>query len=244
MRRVDGRSDPDPGAFVGRMIGPITTRLVSVGVLFILCLITPGSIAAVEVDRNAVILKEVRVLKDSKGRPIANELIYVGGIGSQSASLAHARPFATLREIHPLAGKITLSEGKVVITVRKLPIVMGGDGDSASPAAGRWDFFVGDRSSYADAVHVTMGGDLDILYQSTGMRKGDHDSVLHYGLGGNPHAVSLSRKRLEQAFASQAASQPKPTLDYEPASDVILVHIQLTREGLLFQPLFDYDVVK
>ncbi len=213
--------------------------------LQMLLLAAASATAAEQVDRNSVILKEVRVLKNARGTPVAKELVYAGGIGGNLASSPNARPLSALREIQPLTGKFTLTEDGLVIVVRKIPIVVESIGDRVSePAAGRWEFSIGDARSYADAVHVSTGGDLDIIYQSTGMRQGDQDSVLHYGLGGNPHAVSLSRQRLEQAFASRTASRPKPTLDYEPADDVILVQIQLTPEGLLFQPIFDYEVVK
>jgi hypothetical protein len=114
-----------------------------------------------------------------------------------------------------------------------------------SPALGKWDFKFGETNNYKSAIHVKMGGDLDIAYQSTGMKIGEQDNVMHYGLSGNPHAVILSKKRLKKAFASQGSpAKTKPILSYQPRDDMILVQMELTSEGIIFHPILDYQVAQ
>jgi len=92
---------------------------------------------------------------------------------------------------------------------------------------------------------VKMGGDLDIVYQSTEMKIGEQEHVMHYGLSGNPHAVILSKKRLKEAFASEKfTAKTKPILSYQPRDDMILVQMKLTSEGLMFKPILDCQVVQ
>ena len=77
------------------------------------------------------------------------------------------------------------------------------------------------------------------------MSLGDKENVVHYGVSGNPHAISLSRKRLKEAFIFKKPPLTlKPILHYQPSDDVTLIQMQLTLDGLLFQPVFDYRVEK
>ena len=113
------------------------------------------------------------------------------------------------------------------------------------PALGKWDFKFGETNNYKSAIHVKMGGDLDVAYQSTGMKIGEQAHVMHYGLSGNPHAVILSKKRLKKAFASQESpAKIKPILTYQPRDDMILALMEVTSKGLMFKPILDYQVVQ
>lgn len=210
-----------------------------------LLLTAPGLTPADQVSKDAVILKEIRVIQNKTGVPFAKESVYGGGIGNIESSQGTRGGNATLRELRPLNGSFTFAQGKTTITVKVVPLVAERDAkDAWSPALGRWDFNHDGATGYESAIHVKMGGDLDIAYQSTKMRLPGKYHVLHYGLSGNPHAISLSRKRLKQAFASPTSSAPKPILEYEPAKDMILVQMEFTPEGFRFQPIFDYEVVK
>lgn len=79
----------------------MTKPLAFLSIFLSVYLTTPGTSAAVEIDRNSVILKDVRVLKDAGGRPTASEFIYAGGIGGNSASSHNARPLSALRVMQP-----------------------------------------------------------------------------------------------------------------------------------------------
>ena len=90
-----------------------------------------------------------------------------------------------------------------------------------------------------------MGGDLDIAYQSAGMKIGEQANVTHYGLSGNPHVVILSKKRLKKAFPpGEFTFETTLILSYQPLDDMILVQMEITSEGLRFKPILDYQVVQ
>lgn len=216
--------------------------------LHMFLLTTPNKTPADQVNKNSVILKEVRELKNTTGVLIAEEWVYGGGIaGYQSTQTPDNKVHgATLREFRSPKGSFDFSKGKTTITVKTIPVV--GEVNHKGmwdPAIGRWEFQSRESNSYESVIHVEKGGDLDIAYQSTEMKIGKQKDVLHYGLNGNPHAISLSRKRLKNAFTSEiSSSQIKPILNYQPPDDIILVQMELTPEGLLFQPIFDYQVIK
>lgn len=215
--------------------------------LHMFILTTPSGTPADQVSKNSVILKEVRQLQDLKGLLIAQESIYGGGISglrSNQDTRGEGNGIA-LRELRPPQGAFTFTKDVTTISVKVLPLVGRRDhNDVWSPATGKWDFKNRETNSYESVIQVKKGGDLDIVYQSTGMSVGNQENVVHYGLSGNPHAISLSRKRLKNAFASQISSDNKPILNYQPPDDVILVRLELTSKGFLFQPIFDYQVVK
>jgi hypothetical protein len=216
-------------------------------ILSIFLLIVPSGIQADQISKNSVILKEVKEVKTAEGVVFAKESIYAGGIsGNNFANDSNGQGDAvTLRELRATKGVFTLSGG-VKIEVRVIPTVARKSQNGAwSPAMGKWDFKFGETNNYKSAIHVKMGGDLDIAYQSTGMKIGEQDNVMHYGLSGNPHAVILSKKRLKKAFASQGSpAKTKPILSYQPRDDVILVQMELTSDGLMFNPILDYQVVQ
>ncbi len=222
--------------------------IVGLTVLASFFLMAPSSTPADQVSKNSVILKEVSELTSVSGVPVAQELIYAGGIsGNRSTQVSSGEVGrVTLRELRALKGTFSFSRGGTMITVKVLPMVATKNHHGVwKPAAGRWDFKTRETNSYKSVIHVKKGGDLDIVYQSTGLSVGNQDTVMHYGLSGNPHAISLSRKRLKTAFASpQSPSNLKPILNYRPADDIILVQMELTPEGLLFKPIFDYRIAK
>jgi len=202
-------------------------------------LTSPPHAPADQVHKHAVILKEIRELKNANGALIAKESIYRGGIPGPAQGVI-------LRELQDPKGTFTFSQAGIRITAKVIPMVATRHHQGKLlPALGKWDFQNRASKSYDSAIHVKMAGDLDIVYQSTDMSLGKEDNVLHYGLSGNPHAVSLSKKRLKDALAfSTRSSDIKPILHYQPADDIILIQMELTPEGFFFQPIFDYQVAK
>ena len=207
----------------------------------------PSGIQAEQISKNSVILKEVKEVKTAEGVVFAEELIYAGGIsGNNFADDSNSQGSAvTLRELRPTNGVLTLGGG-LKIEIKVFPTVARKSLDGMwRPALGTWDFKYGETNNYKSAIHVKMGGDLDVAYQSTGMKIGEEDHVLHYGISGNPHAVILSKKRLKKAFASQESpAKIKPILTYQPEDEVILVQMELTPEGLMFNPILDHQVAQ
>jgi len=222
--------------------------MVVFSVLSIFILTTPSRTPAYQVNKTSVILKEVRELKTVKGVLFAKESIYTGGIGGKISS--HNPDCqdsgGTLKELRSPKSAFTVSKGAATIEAEVIPLVVEKSQKCMwQPALGHWDFSFGETNNYESVIHVQMGGDLDIAYQSSKMKKGEQEHVLHYGLSGNPHAISLSRKRLQKAFASQTSSSNiKTVLNYQVPNDIIIVQIEVTPEGLIFQPIFDYQVVK
>ena len=216
-------------------------------ILSIFLLIVPSGIQADQISKNSVILKEVKEVKTAEGVVFAEESTYAGGIsGNRPAqNLSGQVGVVTLRELRPTNDVFTLSGG-LTVEVKVIPAVARkSQSGTWRPALGTWDFKYGETNNYQSAIHVQMGGDLDIAFQSTEMKIGEQDNVIHYGLSGNPHAVILSKRRLKNAFASQESSTKiKPVLTYQPPNDVILVQMKVTSEGLIFHPIFDYQVVK
>ena len=210
-------------------------------------LIVPSGIQADQISKNSVILKEVKEVKTAEGVVVAKESIYAGGIsGNNFANDSNGQGGeVTLRELRATNGVFTLSGG-IKIEVQVIPTVDRKSQNGVwGSALGKWDFKFGETNNYKSAIHVKMGGDLDIAYQSTKMKIGEQDNVLHYGLSGNPHAVILSKKRFKTAFAStESPAQIKPILSYQPPNDVILVQMEVTSEGLMFKPILDYQVVQ
>ena len=222
-----------------------STVLLAVFSLFLLT--SPSSTPAEPLSKNSVILKEIREVKTAEGVVVAKESIYAGGIsGNSLADDSKGQGAAvTLREIRATNGVFNHSGG-LKIEVKVIPTVARKSQNGVwSPAMGIWDFKFGETNNYKSAIHVKMGGDLDVAYQSTGMKIGNQDNVLHYGLSGNPHAVILSKKRLKKAFASEKfIAKTKPILSYQPGDDVILVQMELTSEGFMFNPILDYQVAQ
>jgi len=216
-------------------------------VLPVFLLTAPSRISAEQISKNSVILKEVKEVKTAEGVVVAKESIYAGGIsGNSFANDSNGQGGeVTLRELRATYGVFTLSGG-LKIEVQVIPTVARKSQNGVwGPSLGKWDFKFGETNNYKSAIHVKMGGDLDIAYQSTGMKTGEQDHVLHYGLSGNPHAVFLSKKRLKKAFASQESpAKIKPILSYQPGDDVILVQMKLNSEGLMFNPILYYQVVQ
>ncbi|MDT7042532.1 hypothetical protein [Candidatus Nitronereus thalassa] len=219
-------------------------------VIFLHCwlLVTPSHLPADQVHKSSVILKEVRDINNAEGILIAKESIYGGGI-SQNPSAHTPRDQnhgVVLREFRSPTERFTVKSGETTITSQVIPLVTENNQPGLwNPANGEWVFKNSETNSYESVIHVKKGGDLDIVYQSTGMRRGGERHVLHYGLNGNPHAVSLSRTRLKKAFASQPSpSNTTPVLNYQPADDIILVEMAFTQDGFVFQPIFDYQVIK
>jgi hypothetical protein len=216
-------------------------------ILSIFLLIVPSGIQADQISKNSVILKEVKEVKTAEDVVFAKESIYVGGIsGNNFADDSNGQGGAvTLRELRAPKGVFTLSGG-LKIEVEVIPTVARKRQNGAwSAAMGKWDFKYGETNNYKSAIHVKMGGDLDIVYQSTEMKIGEQDHVMHYGLSGNPHAVILSKKRLKKAFAFEKfTAKTKPILSYQPGDDVILVQMEVTSEGLMFSPILDYQVAQ
>lgn len=213
----------------------------------ILFLTIPMTTLAEEVDKRAVILKEVRELTDDEGHLVVREKLYAGGISGQqshSRSSEVVQGGVMLRELQAPKGSFTINQNGLTIIVHTLPIVSQQDSQGKRiPAIGRWDFETREVKGYKNAIHVKRGGDLDIVFQSTGMHVGDHKQVVHYGLGGNPHAISLSRKRLKEAYASQPGlPESQPIINQPPPEDILLVQMEFTPEGLLFQPILDHPV--
>jgi hypothetical protein len=221
--------------------------IVILTVLQIFLLTLPSRAAAYQVNKRSVILKEVKELKTPKGVLFAKEAIYVGGIGGNDFSpnpdcQEHG---VTLRELRSPESTFTFSGGGVTIEATIIPMVAQKSQKCVwHPVPGKWDFKFDETNNYQSVIHVQMGGDLDIAYQSTGLKIGEREHVMHYGLSGNPHAIILSRKRLKNAFASPNSSSITPVLNYQPPNDIILVRIEVTPEGLLFEPIFDYQVAK
>ena len=201
------------------------------------------------VSKNSVILDTVRDLTTAQGSVYAKESIYVGGIaadhsfqpgpGSQESGMA-------LRELYSPDGVFTVTKGGSTVELQVVPMVVESDhNDRFRPALGHWEFTFEKTNNYESVIHVQMAGDLDIAYQSSQMKIGEQEHVLHYGLSGNPHAISLSRKRLKKAFASQTSfSNIKPVLNYQVPNDIIIVLMEVTPEGFVFEPLFDYQMAK
>ena len=220
---------------------------VILSILSIFLLIVPSGIQADQISKNSVILKEVKEVKTAEGVVFAKESIYAGGIsGNNFADDSTGQGGAvTLRELRAPNGVFTLSGG-VKIEVKIIPTVaMKNQNGLWRPALGHWDLKYGETNNYKSVIHVQMGGDLDIAYQSTEMKIGEQEHVVHYGLSGNPHAIILSRKRLKKAFASQESSaKTKPILTYQPRDDMILVQMEVTSDGLMFKPILDYQVVQ
>ncbi|WNM58096.1 hypothetical protein [Candidatus Nitrospira allomarina] len=201
------------------------------------------------VSKNSVILDTVRDLTTAQGSVYAGESIYVGGItadqsikpgpGSQESSMV-------LRELHSPDGVFTVTKGGSTVEIQVVPMVVESHQNGRfRPALGHWEFTFENTNNYESVIHVQMAGDLDIAYQSSQMKIGEQEDVLHYGLSGNPHAISLSRKRLQKAFASQTSfSNIKPVLNYQVPNDIIIVLIEVTPEGFVFEPLFDYQTAK
>ncbi len=213
----------------------------------IFLLIFPSGIQADQISKNSVILKEIRDVKTAEGVVFAKESIYAGGIsGNSFANDSNGQARAvTLRELRAPNGVFTFSGG-VKIEVKVIPTVaMKNQNGLWGPALGHWDFKYSEINNYKSVMHVQMGGDLDIAYQSTEMKIGEQDHVMHYGLSGNPHAVILSKKRLKKAFASQELpAKIKPILTYQPPDDMILVQMEVTSESLMFKPILNYQVVQ
>ena len=211
-------------------------------------LIEPCKTAAFQVNKKSVVLDKVSELKDSTGGLIAKEKIYIGGMSEDSTlqqdSLGHTGKIR-LREIHPGKSAFTLHKGAGKMEVKVIPLVEVRDQNGSwRPVYGRWDYTNGETSNYISAIHVRMGGDLGFAYQSTGMKVGEKENVLHYGLTGNPHAISLSRKRLKAMFPTETFSNKKKTiLNYQPSPDTLLFHIKFTSDGLSIKPILDYQVV-
>lgn len=206
----------------------------------------PVQVPADQVSKHAVILKDVRDLKDANGVLIAQESIFGGGL-SNDTSQRHPNARAhgvTLTELRSPHGGFESSMGQLGVTVKTIPLVVAKNPSGVwYPALGRWDFKTDNDNSYESVVHVQKGGDLDIVFQSTGMRIGNQRNVVHYGLSGNPHAISLSRKRLKAAITlPKPSTGERPILNYQPPDDVILVQMNLSPKGLLIQPIFDYQV--
>lgn len=216
-------------------------------VLTIFLLTAPGRVPAEPISKNSVILKEVREVKTAEDVVFAKESIYVGGIsGNRPAQdLSGQEGEVTLREYRATNSALTLSGG-LKIEVKVIPTVArkSQSGDW-SPALGKWDFKYGETNNYKSVIHVQMGGDLDIAYQSSGMEIGEEANVMHFGLTGNPHAVILSKRRLKKAFQKEEfIRKTKPILSYQPPNDVILVQMDVTSQGINFRPIFDFQVVK
>ena len=216
-------------------------------VLPVFLLTAPSRIPAEQISKNSVILKDVKEVKTAEGVVVAKESIYAGGIsGNNFADDSTGQGGAvTLRELRAPKGVFTLSGG-LKIEVQVIPRVARKSKNGVwGPALGKWDFKFGETNNYKSGIHVKMGGDLDIAYQSTGMKIGEQEHVMHYGLSGNPHAVILSKKRLKKAFASQESpAKMQPILSYQPPNDVILVQMELTSEGLMFNPILNYQVLQ
>ncbi|WNM60239.1 hypothetical protein [Candidatus Nitrospira neomarina] len=201
------------------------------------------------VNKNSVILDTVRDLTTAQGSIYAGESIYLGGItadqsikpgpGSQEGGMA-------LRELYSPDGVFTVTKGGLTVELQVVPMVVESDQhDRFRPALGHWEFTFEKTNNYESVIHVQRGGDLDIAYQSSQMKIGEQEHVLHYGLSGNPHAISLARKRLKKAFASKTSfSNIKPVLNYQVPNDIIIVLIEVTPEGLVFEPIFDYQMAK
>ena len=222
--------------------------IVILTLLEIFLLTAPSRGPAHEVRKNAVILKEVKELKTPEGALFAEESIYAGGIGGKFSSYnPHCQESGiTLKELRLPNGAFTFSRGGATIEAKVVPMVAEKSQKCVwRPALGHWDFKYGETNNYQSALHVQMGGDLDIAYQSTGMKIGEQEHVVHYGLSGNPHAVSLSKKRLKKVFLAQGSSSLiQPVLSYQPPDDIIIVQMEVTAEGLIFRPVFNYQVLK
>jgi len=214
-------------------------------VLPVFLLTAPSRIPAEQISKNSVILKEVKEVKTPEGLFVAKESIYAGGIsGNNFADDSNSQGGAvTLRELRAPMGAFTLSGG-LKIEVQVIPTVARKSKNGVwGPALGTWDFKFGETNNYQSAIHVEMGGDLDIAYQSSEMKIGEQANVMHYGLTGNPHAVSLSKKRIKKAFPPQKSpAKIKPILTYQPRDDMILVQMELTAKGFRFKPILDYQV--
>ena len=216
-------------------------------ILTIFLLNAPSRVPAEPLSKNSVILKEIGEVKTAEDVVFAEELIYAGGIsGNRPALDLNGQVGAVmLRELLPINTVSNFSEG-LEIEVKVIPTVARkSPSDVWHAALGKWDFKTEEINNYKSGIHVKMSGDLDIAYQSTGMKIGNQDNVLHYGLSGNPHAVILSKKRLKKAFASEKfTAKTKPILSYQPGDDVILVRMELTSEGFMFNPILDYQVAQ
>jgi len=220
---------------------------VILSILSIFLLIVPSGIQADQISKNSVILKDVKEVKTAEGVVVAKESIYAGGIsGNNFADDSTGQGGAvTLRELRAPKGVFTLSGG-LKIEVQVIPRVARKSKNGVwGPALGKWDFKFGETNNYKSGIHVKMGGDLDIAYQSTGMKIGEQEHVMHYGLSGNPHAVILSKKRLKKAFPPEEyPAKTKPILSYQPPNETILVQLEVTSEGIIFRPIFDYQVAQ
>ena len=198
------------------------------------------------VDKNSVILHEVNQLENFDGHVYAEESIYLGGIGYSGNVPAQTHPSGkvVLRELRSTQGSFHLKKESARIEVKIIPMVGTRDDKGAwKVAAGRWEFQSGENPGYENVIHVHKGGDLNIAYQSTGLRLGEKGNVLHYGLSGNPHAISLSRKRFQEANDSHDSPfSVRPILTYQPPQDMILVILESTKEGPLFKPIVNYQV--
>ena len=209
-------------------------------VLPIFLCIAPNYVPAEPISKNSVLLKEIRELKTPDGVLFAKESIYAGGIsGNRLAHDSNGQgDELMLRELRAPHGVFTLSGGEI-IDVKVIPTVARKSQSGVwSPALGKWEFKFGETNNYKSAIHVKKAGDLDIAYQSTGMRVGEEENVMHFGLSGNPHAVTLSKKRLKKVFGSEEfTAKKKPNLFYQPPNETILVQLEVTAEGLIFRPI-------
>ena len=201
------------------------------------------------VSKTSVILDTVRDLTTTQGTVYARESIYVGGITAGESSKpgpVSQQSGMALRELYPPNGVFTVTMGGSTVELQVVPMVVESDRkDRFRPALGHWEFTFEKTKNYESVIHVQMGGNLDIAYQSTQMKIGKQKHVLHYGLSGNPHAISLSKKRLKKAFASKTSfSTIKPVLNYQVPNDIIIVLIEVQPEGLIFEPVFDYQMAK
>ncbi len=207
------------------------------------------STLANQVSKNSVILDTVGNVTNDQGDVYANESIYVGGMAGHPSGDKDQRGFGddySLRELRSINGGFTVTQGEATVEIQVIPAVVQPQQNGLWRAAlGTWEFKYDGTNNYKSVIHVQTAGYLDIAYQSTEMKMGEQDSIVHYGLSGNPHAVSLSKRRLKEAYFSKKSSTPlTPVLSYQPPNDIIIVQMGITPEGLYFRPIFDYTMGK
>lgn len=220
-----------------------------IAILFLIFLL-PGSLTASHINLKSVILHRVGdVRSDDSGVGMAGEYLDKGGINNSNYSGLVSSEIASevfLRELRPLGKAFIMERGEFSLEVLVLPMVAVVDRRGHwQPVSGTWEFKDEETKRYQVAIPVQMGGDLDIAYQSTELKMGHEVQVLHYGLTGNPHALSLAKRRLRTAFPIQESLQKaKPVLSYVSPANIIIVVMELTAKGLKFQPIFDYHILQ
>jgi hypothetical protein len=172
------------------------------------------------------------MLTTPEGALFAEQSIYAGGIGKKTfSSIPECQDRGVaLTELRLPESTFIFKREDTTIPAKVIPMVAETYSHGLwRPASGTWYFKSGDTNNYESMIHVQMSGDLDIAYQSTEVKIGERDHVVHYGLTGNPHAVSLSRKQLKKVFFEREFSSfTQPVLTYQPPKDVILVQMQFT----------------